>query len=360
MSSKPGFIHLRVHSEYSVVDSLIRVKSLVDRVAALGMPAVALTDHCNIYALIKFYSAARGKGLKPVCGADLLVVDDDKPEQTYVLPLLVRDSSGYANLISLISRAHQEGQLRGAVTVKRSWLDGSTGGLIALSGASRGDVGQALLSGDEERVAWLIGEYRRLFPDSYYLELQRTGRAGDSEHVRRAVALALEEGLPVVATNDVRFLEADEFEAHEARVCINERRTLDDPRRPRHYSEQQYLRSPEEMAELFSDLPEALENSVQIAMRCNLELELGKPALPNYPVPEGMTIDDFFREVSEHGLEERLDQLFDRNARDFPAIRQRYRERLDFELRIISQMGFPGYFLIVMEFIQWAKDNGIP
>ncbi|HHX82689.1 MAG TPA: DNA polymerase III subunit alpha [Pseudomonadaceae bacterium] len=360
MSSSPTFVHLRLHSEYSVIDSLIRIKPLVKRVAALGMPAVALTDHVNFYGLIKFYTAARSMGLKPLCGSDLLVVDDDKPDQCYVLPLLVRNLQGYRNLIKLISRAYQEGQYRGTVIIRRSWLEGHTEGLIALSGAARGDVGQALLSGDDGQAALLVSQYRALFPDSYYLELQRTGRAGDSEHLRRAVDLALAENLPVVATNDVRFLNQDEFEAHEARVCIHERRTLDDPRRARNYSDQQYLRSSEEMQELFSDLPEALENSIHIAMRCNLDLELGKPFLPNYPVPEGMSIDMFFRQESERGLDERLAHLFDTSAADFPAIRQSYAERLDFELGIITQMGFPGYFLIVMEFIQWAKDHGIP
>jgi DNA polymerase-3 subunit alpha len=360
MSSRPAFVHLRLHSEYSVVDSLIRIKPLVSRVASLGMPAVALTDHSNFYGLIKFYSAARGKGIKPLCGCDLFVAEDDNPELTHVLPLLVRDQTGYRNLIRLISRAHQQGQYRGTIAVRRSWLAGNTEGLIALSGASKGDVGKALLAGDPAQARTLLEEWKRLFPEAYYLELQRTGRAGDNAHVARAVDLALATDTPVVATNDVRFLKPEEFEAHEVRVCINDRRTLDDPRRPRLYSEQQYLRSPEEMHELFSDLPEALENTVQIARRCNLDLVLGKPFLPNYPIPAGMTIEEFIRHESLRGLEERLAKLYDPARDDMPEIRQRYLERLDFELGIINQMGFPGYFLIVMEFIQWAKDNGIP
>ena len=360
MTSSPGFVHLRLHSEFSVIDSLIRIKPLVAKVAKLHMPAVAITDHVNLYALIKFYTAAQGKGIKPICGSDLCIAEDDKPDQLSILPLLVKDLKGYRNLIRLISRAYQEGQYRGAVTIKRSWLEGNTEGLIALSGASKGDVGKALLGGDKELVASLVTFYQRLFPDNYYLELHRTGRPGDTEHVRLAVDLGLSMGLPVVATNDVRFLQTDEFEAHEARVCINERRTLDDPRRTRNYSDQQYLRSIEEMQELFNDLPEALENSVQIAMRCNLELQLGKPFLPNYPVPAGMTIEQFMRAESERGLQQRLEKAFDASAPDYPGIQQRYLDRLNFELGIINQMGFPGYFLIVMEFIQWAKDNDIP
>ncbi len=358
--SAPGFVHLRLHSEYSVMDSLIRIEDLVAKVAELGMPAVALTDHTNFYALIKFYTAAAAAGIKPVCGCDLIVAEDDNPDQLSLLVLLVKDQTGYSNLIELISRAYREGQYRGTVAIRRSWLQGRTDGLIALSGAARGDVGQALLGDDPAQARAALAAWQRMFPDRFYLELQRTGRPGDAEHVQRAVQLALETGCPVVATNDVRFLKPEEFGAHEARVCINERRMLDDPRRPRNYSEQQYLRSAAEMAELFSDLPEALENSVQIARRCNLELVLGKARLPDYPIPAGMTLSDFFREQSERGLGERLLKLYDTTAPDFAATRAIYQERLDFELRIIEQMGFPGYFLIVMEFIQWAKDNGIP
>ncbi|MDR0781619.1 MAG: PHP domain-containing protein, partial [Pseudomonadales bacterium] len=215
MNSPPVFVHLRLHSEYSVADSLIRIKPLVARVAASGMPAVALTDQCNFYALIKFYTAARGKGVKPLCGCDLLVAEDGNLELVHVLPLLVRNQTGYRNLIRLISRAHQEGQHRGTVAVRRSWLQGNTDGLIALSGASKGDVGKALLAGDFNQARALLDTWQRLFPDAYYLELQRTGRAGDGEQVARAVELALATGTPVVATNDVRFLTPEEFEAHE-------------------------------------------------------------------------------------------------------------------------------------------------
>ena len=360
MSSNPGFVHLRLHSEYSIVDSLIRIKPLASKVAELGMPAVAITDQVNLYALIKFYTAANGKGIKPICGCDLFIVEDENPDQLSVLVLLVKDQTGYRNLVNLISRAHLQGQSRGNITVRRSWLDGNTEGLIALSGACKGDVGQALLANDMVLAKSLLEQWQQLFPDSYYLELHRTGRPGDAEHVVKAVELALATGTPVVATNDVRFLRQSDFEAHEVRVCINDRRTLDDPRRPRNFSDQQYLRSVEEMRELFSDLPEALENSVEIAKRCNLELQLGKAFLPNYPIPHGMTIDQFFRVESEKGLQLRLAKLFDQTREDFPEIEKRYRERLDFELGIINQMGFAGYFLIVMEFIQWAKDNGIP
>ena len=360
MSHQPTFVHLRVHSEYSVIDGLVRVKALTRKTAEMNMPAVAITDHVNLYALIKFYTAANQAGIKPVCGCDILVSEDDNTEQFSTLVLLVQNLTGYKNLTELISRAHLEGQFRGNPCIRKSWLEGKTDGLIALSGARSGDVGKAILNEDMELATSCASFWLERFPGRYYLELQRTSRSGEEDYIRGAVALAESLECPVVATNDVRFLEENEFEAHEARVCINERRTLDDPRRPRNYSEYQYLRSPEEMQELFSDLPEALENSVEIARRCTLDLELGKPYLPNYPIPEGMTIEEFLRLESEKGLEERLESLFDTASPDFPATRKTYQERLDFELDIINQMGFPGYFLIVMEFIQWAKNNGIP
>ncbi len=360
MNTPAGFVHLRVHSEYSVIDGLVRVRPLIEKTAALHMPAVAITDHVNLYALIKFYSAASQAGIKPICGCDVLVVEEDNPEQFSTLVLLVQNQTGYRHLTELISRAHLEGQFRGNPCIRRSWLKGASDGLIALSGARSGDVGKAILNEDMPRAEDCLRHWMDLFPDRFYLELQRIGRPGEEEYVRGAVSLAEKLDCPVVATNDVRFLEEDEFEAHEARVCINERRTLDDPRRPRNYAEYQYLRSPKEMLELFSDIPEALENSVHIASRCTLTMELGKPYLPNYPIPEGMTTEDFLRQESEKGLRDRLATLFDTTRPDIDAIRQTYQERLDFELGIINQMGFPGYFLIVMEFIQWAKNNGIP
>ena len=360
MSQDPGFVHLRLHSEYSVVDGLVRVKALAQKTKALGMPAVAITDHVNLYALIKFYTAASQAGIKPICGCDVLICEDNNPEQFSTLVLLVQNQTGYRNLTELISRAHVEGQYRGHPCIHKSWLDGKTDGLIALSAGRAGEIGKAILNEDMAQAEACLAQWMARFSDRFYLELQRTGRPGEEQYIRGAVSLAEAHDCPVVATNDVRFLDENEFEAHEARVCINERRTLDDPRRPRNYSEDQYMRSTEEMQELFSDLPEALENTVEIARRCTLDLELGKPYLPNYPIPEGMTIEEFLRQESEKGLVVRLEELFDISAPDFAKTRQTYKERLDFELDIINQMGFPGYFLIVMEFIQWAKNNGIP
>jgi DNA polymerase-3 subunit alpha len=354
------FVHLRLHTEYSLVDGMVRVKPLVERVAALGMAAVAVTDCSNFYALIKVYKAALAAGVKPIFGVDLRVLDEDDPERAYPLCLLAMNDTGYRNLTVLISRAYTEGQYLGEPYVHKAWLAERSDGIIALSCGAAGDVGQALLAERaaqaESRAAYWMG----LYPGRFYLEVHRTGREGDEMHLHAAVELAGRLACPVVATNDVRFLDASEFEAHEARVSIREGRTLDDPRRVRAYTDQQYLRSPAEMAALFSDLPEALQNSVEIARRCNLVLELGKPYLPDYPVPAGLTMDAYFRQLSHEGLDRRLARLFDAASPEFPQHQATYRARLDFELDTIIQMGFPGYFLIVMDFIRWAKQHEIP
>jgi DNA polymerase-3 subunit alpha len=354
------FVHLRLHTEFSLVDGLVRIKPLVARVAELGMPAVAVTDICNFYGLIKFRKAAFAAGVQPIFGVDLRVMEADDPDRAYPLCLLAMNKVGYHNLTLLISRAYTEGQHLGVPYVSKRWLEEAAEGVIALSAGASGDVGQALLGEKAELAAERARYWMGLYPQRFYLELHRTGREGDETHLHAAVTLAQALQCPVVATNDVRFLSADEFEAHEARVCIREGRTLDDPRRARHYTEQQYLRSPQEMAELFADIPEALANSVEIARRCNVVLELGKPYLPDYPVPEGLSVDEFFRQQSHEGLDNRLRLLFDTTAVDFAQQQQRYRERLEFELETIIQMGFTGYFLIVMDFIRWAKRNDIP
>ena len=356
----PSFVHLHLHTEYSLVDGIVRIKPLVKAAADAGMGACAVTDQSNLFAMVKFYKAAMAAGVKPIVGVDIWLHNDQDPNQPTRLILLCQDYRGYRNLTQLVSRSYLEGQHRGIPTVQKTWLHGSSEGLIALSGGRGGDVGQALLAGNQELALQLLGDWQRLFGDRYYLELQRTGREGEDDYLHAAVELALRHDVPVVATNDVHFLRREDFEAHEARVCIHDGRTLDDPRRPRRHSEQQYLRSPAEMAELFKDLPEALENSVEIAKRCNLELTLGKNFLPDFPVPAGLSMEEFFRRQARTGLEKRLRKMFDGNAPDFAARRKPYDERLEIELEVINNMGFPGYFLIVADFIQWAKENGIP
>ncbi|HEY8332110.1 MAG TPA: DNA polymerase III subunit alpha [Pseudomonas sp.] len=355
-----SFVHLRVHTEYSLVDGLVRVKPLVKAAAAAGMPAVAVTDMSNMCSLVKFYKAAMGGGVKPICGADIWLASREEDGPLSRLTLLAMDGKGYRNLTELISRGWTEGQHNDLVIIQRDWVKEAAEGLIALSGAREGEIGLALVNGHPEDAEALLREWSEVFPERFYLEVQRTSRAGDEEYLHAAVELATRCAAPLVATNDVRFLKQDDFEAHETRVCIGEGRTLDDPRRPRTYSDQQYLKTPAEMAELFSDLPEALENTVEIARRCNIEVRLGTHFLPNFPVPEGMTIDDYLRRVSFEGLEERLEVLLPRDTPDYEAKKQVYIDRLEFELGTIIQMGFPGYFLIVMDFIKWAKNNGVP
>ena len=358
MSAK--FVHLRLHSEYSLVDGLVRIKPLAAKVASLDMPAVALTDFNNFFGLVKFYKAAQGAGVKPILGAEVLVLDESGEGALTQLVLLIMDNVGYKNLTCLISKAYQEGQRQSVPTIRLDWLAELGDGLIALSGGRLGEVGVALVSGRKVDAQQSLTRLMGLFPDRFYLELQRTGRADEEDYIHAAVALAAGSNCPVVATNDVRFIDRDEFEAHEARVCIYEGRSLDDPRRERRYSEQQFLRSSDEMAELFADIPEALENTLEIAKRCSLDLRLGEYFLPDYPIPDGKSIEEFFIDVSKVGLEERLAALFDPLSADFKDKQALYAERLKFELDIIIEMGFPGYFLIVMDFIRWAKSNDIP
>ncbi|PJX14155.1 DNA polymerase III subunit alpha [Halomonas sp. 141] len=359
------FVHLRLHSEYSLVDGLVKLKPLVSTTAERGMPALALTDETNLFGLVKFYKAAQGAGLKPIIGSDLWLANPHDEAHPYRMTLLAMNQDGYRNLTELISKGWTHGQRQGRAILDKQWVLDQSDGLIALSGGRDGDIGRHLLSEHEREARQLLEEWQQAFPDRFYLELVRTGRPLEEACVHASVKLAIETNTPVVATNDVRFLARDDYWAHETRVAIGEGKALDDPRRERRYTEEQYLKSPEEMAALFADIPEALENSVMIAERCSVDVRLGEIFLPEFGIPEGMTQDEFFRKVSHDGLTERLDFLFPaeeypRDGDAFREIEQRYRDRLEFELNVIIQMGFPGYFLIVMDFIQWAKDNGVP
>jgi len=355
-----NFVHLHLHTEYSLVDGIVRVKHLMQSVAESGMPSVALTDQSNLFALVKFYRAALSAGIKPVIGVELLI----HPHVGGVPPgrvvLLCQNRAGYLNLNRLITRSYIEGQHRGIPMIEKTWLTGSTEGLIALSGGRVGDVGQALLAQDIEQAKNLLEGWKALFPDRFYIELQRTGREHEERYLHAAVKLAMETNTPVVATNDVRFIEHGDFDSHEARVCIHEGRALNDTTRPHLYSEQQYLRSAEEMCELFSDIPEAIENTLLIAQRCNLELRLGEYFLPDFPVPEGLDINQFLTLESEKGLEKRIAQLELVSGKFSEEKRKAYEDRLKIELDVIINMGFPGYFLIVADFIRWAKNNDVP
>jgi len=355
-----SFVHLRVRTEFSLVDSTIRINPLVNKITELGMPACGISDHHSFMGLIKFYKAAQSAGVKPICGCDLMIEAAEEDAKPSLISLFAQTEKGYRNITELISRSYQQGQRLGLPHIHADWLETCAEGVIALSGAKYGDVGQALVADRQEDARRQLQKWQRIFGNAYYLELQRTGREYDERYLHKAVALAAEFDCPVVATNDVRFLDREQFEVHEARVCIGEGRTLDDPRREKRYSDQQYLRSVEEMAELFSDIPEALENTVEIAKRCSFDIQLGKYFLPEYPIPEGMTENQFFEKISFEGLDERLKTIVNQDSDDNEARKKPYYERLGFEIKIICDMGFSGYFLIVMDFIQWAKDHDIP
>jgi len=349
------FVHLRLHSEYSIIDGLVRIPSLMKKASDLHIPAVALTDFSNLFALVKFYRSAIANGLKPIIGADLLVMDDSQQER-YRVALLCMNNVGYKNLTELLTRAYLDGQQGGQPTVDREWIDNLNEGLLVLSGGREGDLGKLILKQDAARVEQCIGRWKHTFGDRYYIELQRTGRENEEVYNQAALELASAHELPVVATNDVRFLTAGEYEAHEVRVCINQGRVLSDPRRARAYSEQQYLRPVEEMVELFADVPSAISNSVEIAKRCNVRLEFGKNVLPEFPTGE-LTTDEFLREQSKQGLVARLETIQSiRGEIDISS----YEERLNIELDVIERMGYSGYFLIVSDFTRWARNNGVP
>lgn len=358
------FVHLRLHSEFSIVDSTCRIDDVVQAAADDQQPALAITDLSNLFGAIKFYKEARGKGLQPILGAEIFLeglgVD---PHALSKIIVLVQSSQGYLNLSELLARAWTQNMVKNNAVIKLAWLQELSEGLILLSGAQAGPVGQALMQGDTSRAAEIALQLASIFTHRFYLELQRAGRPEDNPHVVAAVKLASRLSLPVVATHPVQFLTEDDYESHEARVCISEGEILGNQRRVRKFTRDQYFKSAAEMQALFADVPSALSNSVEIAKRCNLTLVLGKPQLPNYPTPltdgKPMPIEDYFRLLSVEGLEERLVHLYpDATKREIE--RPRYTERLEFEINTILNMGFPGYFLIVGDFINWAKKNGCP
>ena len=357
------FIHLRLHSEFSIVDGLVRIDDAVKAASDDAQPALALTDLSNLFGLIKFYRAARGAGVKPIAGCDVWITNDEQRDKPSRLLLLVKNHEGYLRLCELLSRAWLENQHRGRAEVRIEWLqalahDGNHD-LIALSGAQLGDVGIAIDNGNLAAAERYAERWASIFPGHFYLEVQRFGQPGMDNHVRQTVALAAKLKLPVVATHPVQFLSQEEFAAHEARTCISEGEILANPRRLKPFNDQQNFKTQAEMAVLFADLPSVLQNTVEIAQRCNLMLELGKPKLPDFPTPPGLTIEEFLAMEVKEGLEKRLRQLYPDEA-EREKQRARYEERLAFETDTIIKMGFPGYFLIVADFIRWAKNNGVP
>lgn len=356
MSSQPRFVHLRTHTDFSMIDSIVKVKPLVKACAEKQMVALALTDFCNFCGVVKFYGETLSAGIKPIIGADVRVIAADG-ESFFELTLLAKNNQGYKNITLLLSKAYQRGYTD-LPYLDKEWLIEHREGVIILSGGTQGDVGKTLLRDNQQETEKALAFYQQYFAEHFYLSLSRTGRPDEERYIQSALTLAERHNLPLVATNDVMFLKADDFEAHEIRVAIHDGYTLDDPKRPKRYTEQQYFRSEEEMCALFADIPSALENTLLIAQRCSVTLRLGEYFLPQFPTGE-LSTEDFLVKKSREGLEERLAFLFpDEKVR--AERRPEYDERLQVELDVINQMGFPGYFLIVMEFIQWSKDNDIP
>lgn len=359
MSLNTSFVHLRLHSEYSIVDGAVRIDDAISAAVSDQMGALALTDLGNVFGLVKFYQSARKEGLKPIVGSDVWITNPEDRDKPYRLQLLVKNHQGYLNLCELLTKASLTNQFKGRAEVDPIWFKEHAEGLIALSGARFGDVGVALLANQEDEALNRAKVWAKYFPGSFYIEIQRAGHPQDEAQLHGAVHLANQLKLPVVATHSIQFMKQSDFTAHEARVCIAEGEILANPRRVKKFSPEQYFKSQAEMQGLFADLPAAITNSVEIAKRCNLSLTLGKPQLPDFPVPAGMTLDDYLMEKAMEGLSKHLIHLYPDEA-EREKQRANYEVRLKFEARTISQMGFPGYFLIVADFINWAKNNGVP
>jgi DNA polymerase-3 subunit alpha len=343
----PAFVHLHIHSEFSISDGLCRIPDLIAKTAELNMPALALTDQNNLFAMVKFYQAAMSDGIKPIFAAQVNIEDEEKsPSQ---LVLLCQNDEGFANLKQLISYSYLHRENSADPVIPKAYLQQKSAGLIALSCAMEGDIGRAIIADQIQYANECAAYWQKVFPNRFYIELQRIGKPHEEHYIQKALHIAHELQLPIVATNNVRFLNANEYEAHEARVCIHAGELLADPKRVSNYTAQQYLRTPLEMQKLFADLPESLENSIEIAKRCNVSLKLFDVHLPHFPVPNDMTIESYLHEQAVTGLNKRFNQ---------PS--QIYSDRLETELTVINNMGFAGYFLIVADFIQWAKDQGIP
>ncbi|GHT81919.1 DNA-directed DNA polymerase [Betaproteobacteria bacterium] len=357
---QPRFVHLRLHTEYSITDGIAQIDQAIAAAAGGGMPALGISDLANLFGMVKFYKGARAKGLKPIIGADVWVEAESGRGDDFRVLLICKNRQGYGRLCELLTRAYMENKLHGRARIRKAWFeDGAAQDLICLSGALAGDVGQALDTGNAVLATQLAGEWARLFPDAYYIELQRAGHQGSERYIRHALDLAGQLGLPVVATHPVQFMKREDFEAHEARVCIAQGYVLADKRRPKDFTADQYFKTQAEMCALFADIPEALENAVEIARRCSLTVQLGENYLPLFPTPDGMSLDDYLVHEARTGLEARLAQLYP-DAEERERQRPRYEDRLQFEIDTIIQMGFPGYFLIVADFIRWAKDNSVP
>ena len=355
-------IPLRAHSEFSITDSIIRIGDYVAAARAANYPALALTDLMNTFGLLKFYKACRKAGIKPICGADVRIENPEQSEKPYRAVLLIRNEQGYIRLNELLTAAFEaDDRNKHTPQINQAWLaQGDNSGLLCLSGAQMGEVGSHLMLGNDDKARAAAQKYAAWFPNAFYLELQRLPEKPDWEtSVSGSLKIAQALQLPVVATHPTQFLQQGDYKAHDARVCIAGGWTLIDPKRPHDFTPSQHFLSTADFAARFADIPEALHNSQEIAKRCNLTLTLGKNFLPQFPTPDGMSLDDYLAQLANQGLRERLAVLYPDEAEREQKLPE-YQARLDFELGTIVQMGFPGYFLIVADFINWAKNNGCP
>jgi len=360
-----NFVHLHLHSEYSLTDGIIRIEDLVTKTAQLGFPAIALTDLNNLFGLIKFYKLARKNGIKPIIGSEIKLIKDKDSVPT-PLVLLVKDKKGYTNLTKLVSKSYLEGQKKGEPLVHLDWLENYSEGIIALSGGQRGQIGKELISGNLDLASKKVDFFKKIFRDDFFLEIQRIGKENEKEYNKLIIDLSKAKKVPLVATCDVRFISPSDleegpsdFEVHEARVCIQKGEILDDPKRQRDYSENQYLQSTDEVEGLFSDLPEAIINTTRIAKKCNLELDLDQFYLPHFSVPKGRTTEEYLGDISKEGLKNRFKEIKESNN-SYLIDEKSYLNRLEYELEMICKLEFAGYFLIVADFVNWAKKNNIP
>jgi DNA polymerase-3 subunit alpha len=357
------FIHLRCHTEYSITDGIVRISDYVNKGIEHGFESLAVTDLSNVFSAVKFYKTATSNGIKPIIGCDVWIENSAYRDEPYRLLLLCQDQTGYLNLSKLLSRAFIENQYRGRAEIKPEWLlSGDNQGLIALSAFKKGEIGSLLNTAKVDQALRVTKKFQQSFGDRFYLEIQRTLDKNNQEQeqlIQLHLKLAIQTNTPLVATHPIQFIYTDDFQAHEAKTCIAEGYILGDQRRPKNFTNQQYFKTQAEMVALFEDIPGAIENTIEISKRCNFEFKLGEVYLPNFPIPDNSSVPEYLMKISNTGLDKKLHEIFVDKA-EFQSQAYLYKERLDFELKVINQMGYGGYFLIVADFINWAKDNGIP
>ena len=349
--SQLQFVNFRVHTEFSIQFGMIRIDELMSK---LSDPAIAISDHMNLFAVVKFYQAALANGIKPIIACDINLQLDRNDPRLYSVILVCLNKTGYRHLTQLISKSYDQGQIQGKPRVYWDWLNELNEGLAVISGAQHGDIGQALINDKFDLAINHAQRWMHSFPNRFYLEVSRVGHPYEAKYQQEVIKISESLQLPILATNAVCFIHPDDYDAHEARICIHQGRVLADPERPKQYYPNQYLKSAQDMLSLFSDMPSAIENTIELAKRCNLELQFGKSYLPNFPTPDNMSVDEYLRVNALKGLKQRFLQLGDH------IHQAHYLERLKTELDVIINMGFPGYFLIVADFIDWAKNNGVP